>query len=205
MADCAQATLRGSEMVVECDDRWDCCQRAQAKAKVDGMNRALQQHSNPTIQPPGFDRSRGDAWCDSQRNRIDKMSSQDQANEARQRGAPECLAKQLEGDPTASPPKSPQTRRSLGLALDHPLDMKLGGVAMPGLVPIDAKVNGAFGSFAKNVGDKRGAGNKIDKVSLICPPSSPGCPTEDHSSKNDQGQPPNPIGMFEWTTTYTSA
>ena len=158
MANCAQATLRGGEMVVECDDRWDCCQRAQAKAKVDGMNRALQRSSNPTIQPPGFDRSRGDAWCDSQRNRIDQMSSQGQANEARQRGAPECLAQQLEGDPTASPPKPPQTRRGLGLALDHPLDMKLGGPAMPGLVPIDAKVNGAFGSFAKNAGDQRGAG-----------------------------------------------
>ena len=195
MADCAQATLRGGEMVVECDDRWNCCQRAQARAKVNAMNSAILQHRNATIQPPGFSRARGDAWCDSQRRRIDKLDSQGQADDARASGAPECLAKQLEGPPA-------QTRASLNLALDHPLDMKLGGPAMPRLMPLDPDVNGAFGSFARNVGDKRGTGKKIEKVSLICPPSG-NCPNEDHSTKDAQGQPPNPIGMFEWTTTYT--
>jgi hypothetical protein len=83
--------------------------------------------------------------------------------------------------------------------LDHPLDMKLGGPPMPmNLLPLDPKVNGAFGSFARNVGDKLGAGNKLDKVSLVCPPSSPGCPGENHSVGTAA-----PIAPTEWKTTYS--
>lgn len=207
MANCAQATLRGSEMVVECDDRWDCCQRAQAAAKVRRMNERIQQSpssSAPRVRAPGFSRGKGDDWCKSNAKQMDKLSPQGQAQLARDAGAPECLAKKLEGDATTNPPVPPQSRKDLGLALDHPLDMKFGGPAMPQrLLPLDPKVNGAFGSFARVIGDQVGAGNKLEKVSLICPPSQTGCPGEDHSTKNDQGQPPNPIGMFETTTTYT--
>ena len=198
MANCAQATLRGNEMVVECDDRWDCCQRAQAAAKCKRMQQAIDTLSNPTVRPAGFSRAKGDDWCKSNIKQIDKMDAKGQGQYARSAGAPECLAKKLEGDDNANPKVPPQSRKDQGLALDHPLDMKLGGPAMPQrLLPLDPKVNGAFGSFARVCGDKLGAGNKLDKISLYCPPSG-SCPSENHSVGN-----PNPIGLFEWSTTYT--
>ncbi len=204
MANCAQATLRGSEMVVECDDRWDCCQRAQAAAKVKRMNQRLSESRGfsfaPKVRAPGFSRGKGDDWCKSQIKQMDKLGPKAQAQRARDAGAPECLAKKLEGgDP---PPPAPQSRKQQGLAMDHPLDMKFGGPAMAQhLLPLDPKVNGAFGSFARVVGDKVGTGKGLEKVSLVCPPSGK-CPKENHSS----GQAPaTPIASPEWSTSYTSA
>jgi hypothetical protein len=182
-------------MVVECDDRWDCCQRAQAKAKVNRMKDAMLFNPNRQVRTPGFSRAKGDHWCKSQAKQMDKKSPADQAQQARDAGAPECLAKKLEGDPANG--QAPQSRSDLELALDHPLDMKLGGFAMPqNLLPLDPKVNGAFGSFARVCGDKLGTGQKIADVHLVCPPSG-NCPTEDHSVGNA-----TPVLWNEWSTTY---
>jgi hypothetical protein len=195
MANCAQATMRGSTMVVECDDRWDCCQRAQAKAKVARMKKAMLELTDPRVRAPGFSRAKGDDWCKSQRKQMDNKSPADQAQAARDAGAPECLAKQLEGDPANG--VAPKSRADLDLALDHPLDMKLGGPAMPQhLMPLDPKVNGAFGSFARVCGDKLGTGKKLGDVQLVCPPSG-NCPGEDHSTTTA----PGPM-WHEWSTTY---
>ena len=188
-------------MVVQCDDRWSCCQREQAKAKVTRMNEALKPPANPVVQPPGFSRGKGDNWCKSQAKRMDKMSSADQAQEARAAGAPDCLAEQLEGNPSKNIP--PSSREKLGLALDHSLDMKLGGRPMQQhLMPMDSKVNGAFGSFARVCGDKVGTGNKVSEVKLVCPPSPTGCPPGSKDAKDNSVGTAAPIAPSEWSTSY---
>jgi hypothetical protein len=193
MANMAQAMLVGTEMVIHCDERWGCCQRKQAQAKVRAMNKELAIKFPPRLVRAAVDETLETCkrqTCTRATSKMDSKNSKDQAAEAKRRGAPDCLAQELEQG---------KTRESMGLQMDHPLDVKLGGLAHALLTPLDPKVNGAFGSFAKNVGNKMGGGAKISKVSLVCPPSPPGCPGENTS----EGTPPS--GPPSYTTTYQAS
>ncbi|MCA8950140.1 MAG: hypothetical protein KDE27_11605 [Planctomycetes bacterium] len=179
MTNCAQAVLIGTEIAIKCDGRWGCCQREQAKAKVEAMNRVIADRS-PAVRPTlssvphkvyGNVRGAADAFAASAANVMD--AAPDQAAEAKKRGSPDCLSKEL-----AKPGKS---RSSMDLQMDHPLDVKLGGLPGPegALMPLDRSVNNAFGGFAKTTGNRLGAGQQVSKVTLLCPPVKP-CP--DHTS-----------------------
>jgi hypothetical protein len=182
MANFGQATYVGTDIIIQCDSRWDCCQREQAKYKVRGMN----------ANAPGAGVRDAAAMAplenlkkNCQRaatERMDALSPGENAEDAEAAGAAPCLVEQL---------RNGGTRQSLDLQMDHPFDTKLGGAADGiALIPLNAAVNNAFGGFARNVGDRMistarksdpAARAEVRSVSLVCPPSSPGCPEESHS------------------------
>ncbi|GHD03937.1 hypothetical protein GCM10007320_64430 [Pseudorhodoferax aquiterrae] len=173
MANVAQATFVGGDIVIECDDRWGCCQRAQAKAKVQSMNREIARGPKrvqgvlSAVTTAQKDRIQGRA-----KRKFDAIPSDSaRAADARARGAPDCLADEIEKG---------ASRADLNIQMDHPLDVKLGGLASAKLTPLDGAVNLAMGLFAKNVGNDMGAGTQVTGVSLICPGNG-NCPGEDHS------------------------
>jgi hypothetical protein len=174
MANFAQATYMGSELIIECDSRWDCCQREQAQYKARQMNANLPGQGLQANVSAATNALK-DAAQRAATQRMDVQSPGEQAEDAQAAGAAPCLVKQL---------REGGTRRGMGLQMDHPLDVKIGGAAQPPfLTPLDAAVNGAFGSFAKNVGNRmiEAGATEIRSVTLICPPSYPGCPSESHN------------------------
>jgi hypothetical protein len=101
---------------------------------------------------------------------MDAATGPENARNARAAGAAPCVVEALEKG---------KTRSQLGLEMDHPLDVKLGGAADGvALIPLDGTINGFFGGVAKNAGDEMREQNTtvtVQSVSLVCPPSSPGC------------------------------
>lgn len=174
MANVAQATFTGGDIVIECDERWGCCQRAQAKAKVEAMNGEIARGPKrvqgvlASTTTALKDRIQGRA-----KRKFDAIASNSgRAADARARGAPDCLAEQIENG---------ASRADLNIQMDHPLDVKLGGLASAKLTPLDGAVNLAMGLFAKNVGNDMGPGAQVTGVSLICPGNG-NCPGENHST-----------------------
>jgi hypothetical protein len=192
MANIAQATLIGADLVIRCDDRWDCCQRAQARAKAQAWNANLPGNGiQETV-------SKEDAAIKAATQRkataaYDKLDGPGQGEKAVEDGAPECVEEKMAGPP-------PKTRKQLKYQMDHPLDVKAGGDPAAMLTPIDRHVNRAFGSFAKNAGNElldQGE-TEIASVSLVCPASEPGCPDENHNAGKKRKYPEEP----EYETTY---
>ena len=177
MTTVAQATYMGNEIIIECDRRWDCCQREQAQHKVRQMNANLPgQGIRPSVTRT-MNRLKARAQ-DAAAARMDALTSQEQAEDAEAAGAAPCLVRQL---------RAGGTRRSMGLQMDHPLDVKLGGLAQPPmLTPLDAAVNNAFGGLAKNTANRmsNAGATQVQTVTLVCPPTYPGCPNENHSEGN---------------------
>ncbi len=178
MANEFQARFDGGAVVMECDDRWSCCQRAQAAAKVDVMNQKLKATPTPQIQPDITHLEAAKTNCQNAAktvwNRCETKADKE-AHMKKVEGA-DCVADGRKQNPD-------------DLQQDHPLDAKWGGEAdsptlRQNMIPTDKAVNGAFGTIAKNLGNKMLAkGIKhVESFSLICPPSSPGCPKEDHST-----------------------
>jgi hypothetical protein len=222
----AQSVLIGdSHIVIKCNPDWDCCQREQAKNKVDGMRKDIAAGTRKTIfSADDMDLNLGPSglraisvnwtkarYCDHVRNRYETMKPTEppedrrraQATEARDAGAAPCLVEKIEsGETTISQ-----------LELDHPLECKLGGNPLAKLVPLDRTINAAFGAIACGRGrqiasayatkqetasaqevidgvkkEKEEKGEPpISGVSLICPPSSPGCPTVESGEAQPNG------------------
>jgi hypothetical protein len=188
MATIAQATYMGGDVIIECDSRWDCCQREQAATKVRQMNANLPGDGIRAAVTPAMEGLK--AAC--QRNAtqlMDAQTSQEQAESAEAAGAAPCLVQLL---------RDGGTRKNMGLQMDHPLDTKWGGAADGvTLTPLDAVVNHALGLFSKNVGNRMAdAGHtEVKEFHLICPPSYPGCPTENHS-QGPKGAEPFPSNWY---------
>jgi hypothetical protein len=95
-------------------------------------------------------------------------SAEARAVEAKRRGAADCLVEKIrKGEPVS-------------IQMDHPLDVKLGGLVGARLTPLDARVNGAFGNAAKNQGERIGVGKSVEKCVLVCPPDGK-CPGKNFS------------------------
>jgi hypothetical protein len=162
MANIAQATFVGGNIIIQCDGRWDCCQREQAAAKVRAMNAELstppQKYIKASVTEAMQDRKEK---CQNEATReYQSGDDDDKAQMAKDSGAPDCLAKKIEDG------EEPEVQ------MDHPLDVKLGG-APDGvtLTPLETPVNGCFGSFAKNLGNRMRdeKQNKVESISLVCP------------------------------------
>jgi hypothetical protein len=169
MADIGQATFDGPDLIVKCDGRWTCCQRQQAAAKVRAMNKEMPSKIRKRVSEAM--NSRKETCQEAARDAMDAASPSENARSARAVGAAPCVVEALENG---------KTRSQLDLEMDHPLDVKLGG-APDGvaLIPLDGTVNGFFGNVAQVAGDemrKKNRSVRIESVSLVCPPSSPGCP-----------------------------
>lgn len=187
MTTLAQATFVGSTLIIRCDSRWGCCQRAQAKAKVKAMNYELTPPPNRYIKDLVSDQQNAwkEEWQSGIKRDYKKASASEQQEMAREAGAPECLVEQLDGRPLSEQ----------GLQADHPLDTKLGGPCKPSVgMPLDADVNHAFGIIAKAQGDKmRAAGEtQVEKIDLICPADDDGCTDENHSVGHRKKMPEGP-------------
>jgi hypothetical protein len=119
------------------------------------------------------------------------LSNQQMADNARARGAPKCLADDIANG----------TVNTDDLAMDHTLEVKLGGDAWPGpggtpLMPLDRSVNGAFGNLMKNTSNQMGAGTEVEEISLVCPPNG-SCPQRGYSTGSVQRAFPD----TGWVTT----
>lgn len=192
MADFAQATFIGSDLVIRCDDRWDCCQRAQAKAKAKAWNDNLPGAGILKKVTPA--QSAVKAATQRKANAAyDKLSPDEQADKAVEDGAPDCVGKKMKGPP-------PKTRKQLKYQMDHPLDVKVGGDPAASLTPLDRHVNRAYGSVAKNAGNEalNEGETEIASISLVCPKSDPGCPNENHNTGKKRKYPEE----SEYETTY---
>jgi len=203
MANIAQATLKGTDLIIQCDDRWDCCQRAQAAAKVKAWNKALPGEGIRTE----VDKDDLAAKAKKQRDTIadyDELDAAEQGAKAVEDGAPGCVEEKFADE-------SGNARKKTKYQMDHPLDVKAGGDPSADLTPIDRHVNRAFGSFAKNAGNEllkqEEAGTikeaKFTSVSLVCPagpdpPPPEGCQDEDHNAGKKKKYPEEP----EYETTY---
>lgn len=178
MANIAQATFEGGDVFIQCNPKWDCCQREQAKEKVKALNNACKPPPPKTNTGPLKVRGK----LPKATNRV-KKRAQDRACRAMDAKTPAERAKGVK-PPCLAEKLKEKTRSSAKVEMDHAVDTKWGGPSDPGkLVPVDRRVNGALGTIAKNVGnDMRKARTdkstppEVTSVSLICPPSAPGCP-----------------------------
>lgn len=185
MANIAQATFEGGDVFIQCNPKWDCCQRAQAQEKVKALNDACDPANGGPLNVRGK--------LPKATNRV-KKRAQDRASRAMDRQSPADRAKGVK-PPCLAEKLKEKTRRGAKVEMDHPVDTKWGGPSDPGgLVPVDRRVNGAMGTIAKNVGnDMRKARTdkskppEVTSVSLICPPSPPGCCPPNKESKDFSG------------------
>jgi hypothetical protein len=176
MALVAQATFVGPDVIIKCNPKWDCCQREQAQLKVNQMNEDVQAMKSPGGEAGSLIKTdvqmaalldNKDTVCAQARAAMDRKTPEERAKGVK----PDCLAEKLKKN----------TRSAAHVEMDHRLDTKWGGPSAPAvgdLAPVDSRVNGALGTFAKNVGnDMRAAGEyRVASFSLDCPRSPPGCP-----------------------------
>jgi hypothetical protein len=176
MANVAQATFTGGDVIIRCDDKWTCCQRAQAKQKTETLNQACIDAAPEGIKVrPKLTKATKRVKKRAQQRETRRMDRKGPA--ARAKGVtPACLAKIL----------TEKTRAKAKVQMDHPVDTKWGGPSDPktGLVPVDAKVNNFFGSVAKNTGDamrNKKPPQNVESFTLICPGP---CKPPDEKDKN---------------------
>jgi hypothetical protein len=174
MANVGQSTFIGSEVIIECDGSWSCCQREQAQAKVNSLNGACPSEIRGKLSRP-TKRVKKRAQARAARE-MDDMTPAERG-QCPPAVSP-CLAEEL-----AKPGK---TRAGKGLQMDHAVDTKWGGPSDPGeLLALDSSVNNFFGGVAKVTGKdmRREAGLSekssergptVEKFSMICkPPCDP--------------------------------
>lgn len=189
MACLGQATFIGTEIIIECKDKWSCCQRAQAQAKVKAQNKAIKAAPGKSLSPVDFvsddvknakEQCCNDAW---------KEMKADLDADAK-KGAQKHCTHECQHEPFAKDYKDngPYDNRSdirPKIELDHPVECKIGGAAKQTLTILDKKVNGHFGRRYKTVADDmldKDPNAKIEKVSLVCP--GPCDPPHDPADKN---------------------
>ena len=173
----------GGVIIMECDENWTCCQREQARRKVDGYNADIAESgplgiisvtAKDKLAKKNCQKAAGGRFKTQMRNGPDAAEKA-----AKDAGAPDCLAQEIK----TKVQKGKTTLEGAGIQMDHPIEVRFGGPANTDLVPLDNEVNNAFGGMAKKPGnDMEAAGEKeIKGIVLYCPPSK-GCPKEDHSN-----------------------
>jgi hypothetical protein len=210
MADATQASFFKGELVIHCDSRWGCCQRAQAQQKVNGMNTAIDAKGGSTKRSASMTKidsnkdplkkgyySMQELTTISRKDATDEMSDMSKnqkADEAERRGAHPCLVERMRD-------KNKKTKTQN----DHELDVCICGDPFQTLIPTDSVVNGMIGNICQQVPE----GETIKKVVLVCPPSTdPKCPDQSSVAKQTQkpkkkGPQPADVSMTR-TTRFTS-
>jgi hypothetical protein len=183
MANVGQSTFMGSVITMECDENWTCCQREQARRKVDRYNAEIRENGPLPIASvsPEEDAAKelcqGNAGARFKRRMRKGPAATEQA--AKDAGAPDCLAAELR----TKVQNGAKNLEDAGIEMDHPVDVRFGGPPNTDLIPLDREVNNAFGGMARNTGnDMLAAGEtEVKGIVLYCPPSK-GCPDKDHSN-----------------------
>jgi hypothetical protein len=169
MACGGQATYDGSEIFIECDGDWDCCQREQAQAKCKNYN--TQVPLSPQGVLDAATKSLKNECCTDQWTTMQDDMNADPAAGAEKWATSPCMAEKLEEEWDQNGDNS---RTGLGINLDHQVEVKLGGPPTASLKALDAKVNRFFGNRAKELANN--VGTDITGVYLICPNDPPCTP-----------------------------
>ena len=191
MANFGQATFVDSEVVITCGDKMSCCDREQAKTKVDGYNNEIAgntpgneqpgalQISPPEPKPRVIDlastksTAQAEAWRDFRQKMNGAKNKAEREKVAKRESMSDCIGEQV-----ANKWKPGQdSSKNLGVQMDHTIEVKWGGEASPlGLKALGSQVNNFFGSICKRTGDDMlGAGqSEISAVHFVCnPPCKP--------------------------------
>ena len=179
MANVGQAMFVGPDVTIHCDSEWDCCQREQAKAKVEAYEAEIKNPESPgplQIAPPGGvnelqqtkANAQARAWTKF-RKRMGDASPDERKEVARELSTSDCL-----GDELAEKwEEGSRSSKELGVQMDHQIEAKVGGPADIDVLPaLDTKINNFFGvNFAKNTGDRmtKSGVAEIASVKLVCP------------------------------------
>jgi len=161
-----QATFDGTEVFIECDGEWNCCQREQAKAKCDNYNKNLPLKPNPGTLSSSTVKAKSE-WCKDEWTDMQKDMNADKKAGAKKWATSPCLEAQLEENW-----EKDSTRTELKINLDHQVEVKWSGPTTPPLKALDAKVNQTFGNKAKELANEM-KGSDITAVYLICPNAPP--------------------------------
>jgi hypothetical protein len=197
MTDVAQATYLGGQIIVECNPDWDCCEREQAREKcrrANGQIQRMREEGNParvrstaateaakaSLYGPALEDAREAITGCAEVGGTKTRTPQQQAAAARAAGAPKCVADGIANG----------TDDMDNYAMDHTLEVKLGANAWPGpgeppLMPLNRRVNGAFGNLMKNTANQMGDGTEVEEISLVCPPGG-NCPNASYSTGSYQ-------------------
>lgn len=185
MANFGQAIFVGTEVVVTCGKKMSCCDREQAKAKVDNYNKEIKgDPADPESLPGPLNISPGSgdlgstkctAQADAWRSFRDKMEAA-QTPAERKKIAIENSVSPCVGEAVADRwERGRRTSRGLGVQMDHMVEVKWGGPAgLDGLKALGSRVNNFFGSVSKRVGDdmlnQTPAREDITAIHFVCDP-----------------------------------
>lgn len=197
-----QATYEGSEVFIECDGDWDCCQREQAKAKVENYNKNLPMSPQGVLSAAV--NSLKSECCTDEWTQMQKDMNADPAAGARKWATSPCLAEKLEDE---WDPDGDNSRKGLGINLDHQVEVKLGGPPTVPLKALNEDVNRMFGNRAKEVANN--IGQDITAVYLICPndpPCTPPPAAKDYSAapKGKKKRKELPEPAHGWVTPQST-
>ena len=194
-----QATFKGSEVFIECDGDWDCCQREQAQAKCNNYN------DNCPLDPQGVlsnaVKSLKGTHCKDEWAAMQNDMNADKKAGAQKWATSPCMADKLEKEWTAT-----TDRTTLDINMDHQVEVKLGGLAKAPLKALDRTVNQKFGSKAKEVGNN--IGTNITAVYLLCPnnpPCSPPPKPQDFSAAPKGKTAPSTLPNTGWVKPQRGA
>lgn len=201
MANVAQATFIGGQIIIECNPDWDCCKRDQARQKCRNANAQLEkarENGTPAcvrstadttaakagLYGPALEEAREMITGNPEVGPKSRTNAQ-QAQAAKDAGAPQCLVDKIANG----------TVDMDDCAMDHTLEVKLGGNVWPGpgdtpLMPLQRDVNGAFGNLMKNTANQMQAGTEVEEMSLVCPPGG-ACPERGYSTGSTQREFPD--------------
>ena len=179
MADIGQSTFIGSDIIIQCDENWTCCQREQAKAKTDKLNEKCPLNIRKSVSARSK-RAKKNCCARETGRFIREMTANPDAASKKNTTSP-CLAEKVKDDWD----NGKKSTRQMGVQMDHDLEVKLGGPARGTLKALDEEINGFFGNIvAKNTGDNMRAKGRteVESVSLVCKPP---CPPPKKSDKNN--------------------
>jgi hypothetical protein len=193
MADIGQATFDQTAVILLCDATWTCCQREQCQAKVDNYNK---QKPLKILSKVTKEDKRKKKNCQaSETNRLMREMEKDPKKGSADNATSPCLAEQMEKDFASGKTSTSE----MGVEMDHPVEVKVGGPADTTLKALDKKINNFLGNaFARNTGNnllKQGE-TEIESVSLVCnPPCQPpkaGDEKKNYSTGSQSAYPPSP-------------
>lgn len=193
MANIGQATFVGADVIILCHDEWTCCQREQAKAKVEGYNKECPLSIRSKVTKSS---KRAKKNCQARANTafLNAMKENPASGSKAQATSP-CLAEQLENDWN----NNKKGLKELKVEMDHPIEVKVGGPSSTTLKALDKKINNFMGNaFAKNTGNNmlKAGETEIKSVSLVCEqpckPPKAGDENKDYSTGEKKSYPENP-------------
>jgi len=179
--DFGQAQFVGTDVIIRCDEDWTCCQREQAKAKVQGYNKDAPMTLKGKL---GGNITRAKKKCQAREtNRLEREMKADPEQGAKDNASSPCLAEEMQKDWESGK----ESTSGMDVQMDHPVAAKWGGPANTTLKALDSTINHFFGGIEQHIADKMRAQGEteVTSVSMICdPPCKPPRKKDKNNSYN---------------------